>query len=79
MEIKQDDWDRWKVDAVTKEWFSMLRERQLKIEQLIPAHIATGVPEAIDQARVASGRHQELDDLINTKFGNMFEDMEEEG
>jgi hypothetical protein len=73
VEIKQDDWDLWKANAVTKEWFAMLRERQLKYEKAIPAHIAMGMPESIDQARIASGRHQELDDLINTKFEDMRE------
>jgi hypothetical protein len=73
MEIKQADWDRWMVDAVTREWFNLLRERQVKYEHLIPAHIATGLPESIDQARIASGRHQELEDLINTKFEDMKE------
>ena len=75
VEIKQDDWDRWKVDAVTREWFAMLRERQRAYESRIPAHLATGLPESIDQARVASGRHQELGDLIATGF----EDMKEAG
>ena len=73
MEITQADWDRWKVDAVTKEFFKLFRERQIKYENLIPAHIATGLPESIDQARVASGRHQELEDLINTGFEDMKE------
>ena len=73
MEINREKWDSWKANAVTKEWFVMLRERQLRYEQAIPAHIATGIPEAIDQARVASGRHQELDDLINTTFEDMKE------
>ena len=73
MEINQEEWDRWKANSVTKEWCAMLRERQLKYEQAIPAHIATGMPESIDQARIASGRHQELDDLINTKFEDMKE------
>ena len=75
MEIKKGQWDRWKVDAVTIEWFQMLRERQAAYEKRIPAHIATGMAEAIDQARVASGRHQELEDLIATGF----EDMKEAG
>lgn len=73
MEIAQDDWNRWKADNVTLEWFRMLRERQVKYEHLIPAHIATGLPESIDQARIASGRHQELEDLINTRFEDMKE------
>ena len=75
MEIKQDDFDGWKSNPVTKDWFSMLRERQLKLEKRIPEHISSGIPEAIDQAKVASGRHQELEDLLNTTF----EDMRHEG
>ena len=75
MEIKQEQWDRWQVDAVTKEWFKMLRERKRAYELRIPAHLATGLPESIDQARVASGRHQELEDLLSTGF----EDMKEAG
>ena len=75
MEIKQEDWDRWKVDSVTCEWFKMLRERQIKIENQVPALIATGTDESIAQSRVASGRHQELEDLLNTEF----EDMKEAG
>ena len=59
------------MDAVTKEWFKMLRERQLEYERRIPAHIATGTPESVDQARIASGRHQELEDLLSTKFDDM--------
>ena len=73
MEIKKEQWDRWKVDAVTIEWFQMLRERQAAYEKRIPAHIATGIPESIDQARIASGRHQELEDLIFTGFEDMRE------
>ena len=73
MEITQNDWDRWKADPVTKEWFKLLRERQIQYEHLIPAHIALGLPESIDQARVASGRHQELEDLILTDFKDMRE------
>ena len=71
MNITQDDWDRWKVDAVTKEWFQLFRERQRRYEVLVPALIATGTDESIGQARVASGRHQELEDLINTEFKDM--------
>lgn len=73
MEITQDDWDRWKVDAVTKEWFKLFNERQRQYEHLIPALIATGTEESIAQARVASGRHQELEDLIKTEFKDMKE------
>ena len=71
MEINQSDWDRWKVDPVTKEWFTLFKERQLQYEHLIPALIATGTDEAIQQARVASGRHQELEDLLQTEFEDM--------
>jgi len=71
MNITKDDWDRWQVDPVTKEWFKLFRERQLNYEHLIPALIATGTNEAIQQARVASGRHQELEDLLKTEYEDM--------
>lgn len=73
MEINKEDWDMWKANPVTKEWFKMLRERQMLYEKRIPGHIATGMPESIDQARIASGRHQELEDLIGTDFEHMGE------
>jgi len=71
VEIKQADWDRWKVDPVTREWFGLFLERQKRYENLIPALIATGTDESISQARVASGRHQELEDLIHTGYEDM--------
>jgi len=64
-------WDQWKSDEVTKEWFKLFRERQVRYENLIPALIATGMDESISQARVASGRHQELEDLLQTDYEDM--------
>ncbi len=71
MNITQEDWDQWKSSEVTKEWFSLFTERQQKYEHLIPALIATGTDESFEQAKVASGRHQELEDLINTDYEDM--------
>ena len=71
MEISREEWDRHQADRVTLEWFKLFRERQRQIETLIPALIATGTTESIGQARVASGRHQELDDLLNTRYDDM--------
>ena len=71
MDVTQEQWDRWKVDSVTMEWFKLFRERQIAYEKLVPALIATGTEESIGQARVASGRHQELEDLINTDYEDM--------
>ena len=71
MEITKEAWDSWRVDPVTKEWFKLLYERQQRYENLIPALIATGTDESIGQARVASGRHQELEDLIQTRYEDM--------
>jgi hypothetical protein len=59
------------VDPVTKEWLKLFRERQNRYETLIPALIATGTDEAVNQSRVASGRHQELEDLLNTEYEDM--------
>ena len=64
-------WDQWRSDEVTKEWFKLFRERQIRYENLIPALIATGMDESIAQARVASGRHQELEDLLQTEYEDM--------
>ena len=76
MEISQEDWDEWRnSNPVTREWFKMLRERQVEYEHRIPAHLASGSRESIEQARIASGRHQELEDLLNTEFEHMVEDM----
>ena len=71
MEITQDQWTRWKADPVTNEWFKLFKERQKAYEILIPALISTGTDESIQQARVASGRHQELEDLLNTEYEDM--------
>ena len=64
-------WDQWRSDEVTKEWFKLFRERQVMYEYLIPALIATGTDQAVNDARVASGRHQELDDLLKTDYEDM--------
>jgi hypothetical protein len=71
MNISQKDWDQWKENPVTKEWLKLFRERQNRYENLIPALIATGTDEAVNQSRVASGRHQELDDLLKTNYEDM--------
>ena len=71
MNLTKEMWDQWKSDEVTKEWFKLFRERQVRYENLIPALIATGLDESISQARVASGRHQELEDLIKTDYEDM--------
>jgi len=71
MEITQEQWTRWMTDPVTIEWFKLFKERQRAYELLIPALISTGTEESIQQARVASGRHQELEDLLRTEYGDM--------
>ena len=71
MNLTKEMWDQWKSDEVTKEWFKLFRERQVRYENLIPALIATGMDESISQARVASGRHQELEDLLQTDYEDM--------
>jgi len=71
MQISQNEWDEWKSNKVTKEWFLLFRERQQKYEHLIPALIATGTDDAIEQAKIASGRHQELEDLLQTEYEDM--------
>ena len=71
MQITKEQWVQWRQDEVTKEWFKLFEYRQRKIENLIPALIATGTDEAINQARVASGRHQELEDLLQTEYEDM--------
>jgi len=71
MNLTKEMWDQWRSDEVTKEWFKLFRERQIRYENLIPALIATGMDESISQARVASGRHQELEDLLQTDYEDM--------
>ena len=71
MNLTKEMWDQWRSDEVTKEWFKLFRERQVRYENLIPALIATGMDESISQARVASGRHQELEDLLQTEYEDM--------
>ena len=71
MNLTKEMWDQWRSDEVTKEWFKLFRERQIRYENLIPALIATGMDESISQARVASGRHQELEDLLQTEYEDM--------
>ena len=71
MNLTRQEWDQWRQSEVTKEWFKLFRERQSRYENLIPALIATGTDEAINQSRVASGRHQELEDLLNTDYEDM--------
>jgi len=71
MNLTKEMWDQWRSDEVTKEWFKLFRERQVRYENLIPALIATGMDESISQARVASGRHQELEDLLKTEYEDM--------
>ena len=71
MNLTKEMWDQWRSDEVTKEWFKLFRERQIRYENLIPALIATGMEESIAQARVASGRHQEVEDLLQTEYEDM--------
>ena len=71
MNLTKEMWDQWRSDEVTKEWFKLFSERQIRNENLIPALIATGMEESIAQARVASGRHQELEDLLQTDYEDM--------
>ena len=71
MNITKNQWAEWRQSEVTKEWFKLFRERQVRYENLIPALIATGMEESIAQARVASGRHQELEDLLQTEYEDM--------
>ena len=71
MQISKQEWDQWRQNPVTLEWFKLFRERQVRYENLIPALIATGTDEAINQSRVASGRHQELEDLLQTDYEDM--------
>ena len=71
MNLTKEMWDQWRSEEVTKEWFKLFRERQVRYENLIPALIATGMDESISQARVASGRHQELEDLLQTEYEDM--------
>ena len=71
MNITKEQWQEWRQSEVTKEWFKLFRERQVRYENLIPALIATGMDESISQARVASGRHQELEDLLKTEYEDM--------
>ena len=71
MNLTKEEWDQWRQNEVTKEWFELFRERQARYEELIPALIATGTDESINQARVASGRHQELEDLLQTEYEDM--------
>ena len=71
MNLTKEMWDQWRSDEVTKEWFKLFRERQTRLENLVPALIATGTDEAVNQARVASGRHKELEDLLKTEYEDM--------
>lgn len=71
MQVTKQMWAEWLQNDVTKEWFKLFRYRQQRYENLIPALIATGTDESISQARVASGRHQELEDLLNTEYEDM--------
>jgi len=71
MQVAKEQWQEWRQSEVTKEWFELFRYRQQRYENLIPALIATGTDESINQARVASGRHQELEDLLQTDYEDM--------
>ena len=71
--VTKQAWDRWRADEVTVEWFKLFKERQLAYERLIPALVSTGTDESIQQARIASGRHQELEDLLQTEYDDMYE------
>ena len=71
MNLTKEEWTEWRQSEVTKEWFELFRYRQGRYEELIPALIATGTDESINQARVASGRHQELEDLLQTEYEDM--------
>lgn len=73
MNVTQEEFDIWMVNPVTRIWFDLFRWRQQRYENLIPALIASGTDESISQARVASGRHQELEDLLHTRFEDMKE------
>ena len=73
MEITKQEWDGWRTQRVTLEFFKLFRERQAAYEKKIPELIASGDPDAIDHVKIAAGRHQELEDLLNTTFDDMKE------
>lgn len=73
MEITRQEWDGWQALRVTREWFKLFRERQIAYERRIPELLASGAPNAIDCIKIAAGRHQELEDLLNTTFDDMKE------
>ena len=73
MEVTRKEWERWQADSVTLEFFKLFRERQAAYETKSPELIASGEQQAIDHVKIAAGRHQELEDLINTTFDDMKE------
>jgi uncharacterized phage-associated protein len=67
VEITRDDFDTWKHDPVTREVFNILRERQEKI-----AHgLAMGGAVISPDNAVASGRYQEIEDLLTMSYDDM--------
>jgi hypothetical protein len=67
VEIERNDWDRWKTDPVTKEVFKVLQERQHKIANGLGMGGAVVTP---DNA-IASGRYQEIEDLLTMTYEDM--------
>jgi hypothetical protein len=71
MEITQEEWNEWKSNKVTKEWFSMLEWRKQEYEKRLPDLLTTPSDEAIQAARVAAGRVHEIFDLLQTRYEDM--------
>ena len=72
MEIERNDWDRWKTDPVTRGVFKVLKERQEKLGRALGMGAALMPP---DNA-IASGRYQEIEDLLTMDYDDIREKEE---
>ena len=66
MEISRNDFDQWKVNAVTREVFKVLEERRQKI-----AHeLASGVAITPDAGEYV-GRYKEISELLEWTYDDL--------
>lgn len=67
MEITQSEFDEWRQHPVTREVFKILGERQATLAR----GLGLGAAEDFGGYKEASGRYQEIQDLLDMAYEDM--------
>jgi len=73
MNITKEEFEQWRSNPVTLEVMEILRERKDKIAHQIASGACLGDESA---HALAVGRYQEIDDLREMKYEDMFDKVE---